>query len=398
MPRVSEHEQHAEGHLQPTLRGDDERVAPLELFFDLVFVLAITQCTALMAHDPTWSGLGKGLLVLGILWWGWIGYAWLTSVVDPEDGIVQLVIIASMAALLVVALCVPQAFGDTALLFACGYGVFRLLHIALFVVSARGSPTLARSVRGLAISTAIGTSLLVAASFAGSWQEALWVVAIALDAGGPFFFGVDGWQLVPGHFAERHGLIVLIALGESIVAIGAGSAHVVDAGIVVAAVICVTVAAALWWLYFDVVALVAARRLSNAEEGRDRNSVARDSFSYLHFPMVAGIILVALGFKKTLGQVDGHLHVVPATALLGGAALYLLAHIAFRLRNVHRLSVDRLIAAVVCVALIPVAEHVPALVTLALLAVVLLALIAYEHVRFAELRQRLRRRSVAEAT
>jgi low temperature requirement protein LtrA len=394
---VSERESSGEGHLQPTLRGDDERVAPLELFFDLVFVLAITQCTALMAHDPTWSGLGKGLLVLGIMWWGWIGYAWLTSVVDPEDGIVQLVIIASMAALLVVALCIPQAFGDTALLFACGYGVFRLLHIALFIVSARSSPTLARSVRGLAISTAIGTGLLVAASFAGSLQEPLWVVAIALDAGAPFFFGVEGWQLVPGHFAERHGLIVLIALGESIVAIGAGSAHTVDAGIVVAAVISVTVAAALWWLYFDVVALVAARRLSNAEEGRERNSVARDSFSYLHFPMVAGIILVALGFKTTLGHVDDHLHLVPATALLGGAALYLLAHIAFRLRNVRRFSVDRLIAALICVGLIGVAEHVPALVTLALLAAVLLALIAYERVRFAELRQRLRGRVTAEA-
>ena len=263
MPPVGEHALSGEAR-QPALRGDDERVSSLELFFDLVFVLAITQCTALMAHDTTWGGLGKGLLVLGVLWWAWGGYAWLTSVVDPEDTLVRVVIIASMAALLVVALSVPQAFGDTALLFACAYTAVRILHIALFLLSSRNDPALRSSVWGLAASTAIAAVLLVAASFASSVQEPLWLLALLLDAGGPFFFGADGWQLVPGHFAERHGLIVLIALGESIVAIGAGSAHVVDAGVVVAAVIGTLVVAALWWLYFDVVALVAARRLSNA--------------------------------------------------------------------------------------------------------------------------------------
>ena len=377
------------GTPQPALRGDDERVSSLELFFDLVFVLAITQCTALMAHDTTWGGLGKGLLVLGVLWWAWGGYAWLTSVVDPEDTLVRVVIIASMAALLVVALSVPQAFGDTALLFACAYTAVRILHIALFLLSSRNDPALRSSVWGLAASTAIAAVLLVAASFASSVQEPLWLLALLLDAGGPFFFGADGWQLVPGHFAERHGLIVLIALGESIVAIGAGSAHVVDAGVVVAAVIGTLVVAALWWLYFDVVALVAARRLSNAPAGRERNTIARDSFSYLHYPMVAGIILVALGLKKTLGHVSAHLDSVPAAALLGGTALYLLAHLAFRWRNVHRFSAQRLIVAILCVALVPLATRIPALATLAILAVVLIVLIAYERVRFHELRQRL---------
>ena len=300
-----------------------------------------------------------------------------------------MVIIASMAALLVVALCVPQAFGDTALLFACAYTAVRILHIALFLLSSRNDPALRSSVWGLAASTAIAAVLLVAASFASSVQEPLWLLALVLDAGGPYFFGADGWQLVPGHFAERHGLIVLIALGESIVAIGAGSAHVVDAGVVVAAVIGTLVVAALWWLYFDVVALVAARRLSNATPGRERNTIARDSFSYLHFPMVAGIILVALGLKKTLGHVSVHLDSVPAAALLGGTALYLLAHLAFRWRNVHRFSAQRLIVAVVCVALVPLATRIPALATLAILAAVLIVLIAYERVRFHELRQRL---------
>jgi low temperature requirement protein LtrA len=389
MPPVSEHALSGEARPQPALRGDDERVSSLELFFDLVFVLAITQCTALMAHDTTWGGLGKGLLVLGVLWWAWGGYAWLTSVVDPEDTLVRVVIIASMAALLVVALSVPQAFGDTALLFACAYTAVRILHIALFLLSSRNDPALRSSVWGLAASTAIAAVLLVAASFASSVQEPLWLLALLLDAGGPFFFGADGWQLVPGHFAERHGLIVLIALGESIVAIGAGSAHVVDAGVVVAAVIGTLVVAALWWLYFDVVALVAARRLSNAPPGRERNTIARDSFSYLHYPMVAGIILVALGLKKTLGHVSVHLDSVPAAALLGGTALYLLAHLAFRWRNVHRFSAQRLIVAILCVALVPLATRIPALATLAILAVVLIVLIAYERVRFHELRQRL---------
>ena len=151
------------------------------------------------------------------------------------------------------------------------------------------------------------------------------------------------------------------------------------------------VAAALWWLYFDVVALVAARRLQNAPEGRERNEIARDSFSYLHFPMVAGIVLVALGFKKTLVHVDDQLHVVPAAALLGGTALYLLAHVAFRWRNVHRFSRQRVVAAAVCVVGIPFAVRVPALLTLAALTLVLVVLIVDERRRFAELRDRLRR-------
>jgi low temperature requirement protein LtrA len=208
--------------------------------------------------------------------------------------------------------------------------------------------------------------------------------------GGPFFFGVEGWQLMPHHFAERHGLIIIIALGESIVAIGAGVEGDVDLGIVVAAVLGATVASAQWWLYFDIVALVAERRLANARPGREQNAVARDSFSYLHLPMVAGIVLVALGMKKTLGHVEDPLKAVPAVALLGGAAVYLLSHVAFRWRNVHRFSTQRLIAAVIAVALIPAALELPALATVAILAALLSALIVYETFRFAELRDRMR--------
>ena len=354
-------------------------------------MLALTQCTAAMADEPSWRGLAKYLLVLATLWWSWVGYAWLTSVVDPEEGVVRLTIFAAMAALLVTSLCVSEAFDSLALLFACSYGVVRIAQILLFVIASREEPELRQSVTGLAIGTALGVGLLVGAAFVdGELQGALWVLALLIDVGEPYLFGSEGWQLVPGHFAERHGLIIIIALGESIVAIGVGAEHGVDTGVVVAAVLGIAVTAALWWLYFDVVALVAARRLSNAEKGRERNEIARDSFSYLHFPMVAGIVLLALGLKKTLEHVEDPLKVVPATTMLGGTALYLLAHVAFRYRNVHRLNVARLACAGVLVALIPAGVELPALATLALLAAVLSVLIAYERVRYAELRGRLR--------
>ena len=379
-----------------TLRTE-ESVKPLELFFDLVFVLALTQCTALMADDPTWEGLARGLLVLGVLWWSWVGYSWLTSVVDPEEGMVRFAIFGAMAALLVVALCVPEAFGDLGLLFACAYMVVRLGQTVLLYSAGRDDPGLRRSVVGLAVGTLIGTSILIVASFTdGALQGGLWALALALDVGEPYVFGSEGWKLAPRHFAERHGLIIIIALGESIVAIGAGVEGEVDAGVVAAAALGVGVAAALWWLYFDIVALVAERRLAHAMPGREQNEIARDSFSYLHFPMVAGIVLVALGLKTTLGHVDEPLEIEVAVGMLGGTALYLLAHVAFRWRNVHRFSTQRLVCALVLLALIPLATEIASLATLALVVAALSALIAYETIHFAELRERLRHQVVTE--
>jgi low temperature requirement protein LtrA len=369
-----------------------ERVMPLELFFDLVFVLALTQCTALMADDATWGGLARGLLILALMWWSWVGYAWLTSVVDPEEGAVRFAIFAAMAALLVVALCIPEAFGDSSLLFACAYGTVRLGQVALLFLASREDPALRRSVVGLAGGTSLGVTLVVAGALFedNTVQAAFWAVALLLDMGEPYLFGAEGWKLAPSHFAERHGLIIIIALGESIVAIGVGAHGHVDAGVVAAAILGIAVAAALWWLYFDVVALVAERRLTNATVGREQNEIARDSFSYLHFPMVAGIVLLALGMKKTLEHVDEPLKLVPAVAMLAGTAVYLLAHLAFRWRNVHRFSIQRLVAAVLLCALIPLATEVDALVALAVLAALLAALIAYETLHFAELRDRMR--------
>jgi low temperature requirement protein LtrA len=377
--------------MSPTLR-EEARVTPLELFFDLVFVLALTQCTALMADQPTWEGLAKGMLVLAVMWWAWVGYAWLTSVIEPEEGAVRLVMFAAMAGLLIVALCVPGAFTDEALLFAGAYGVVRIAHLALFFLTCRDDPLLRRAVfTGLTVSTGVAIGLLVLASFLdGIPQGAVWALAIAIDMGGPLFHGQDGWRLVPGHFAERHGLIIIIALGESIVAIGIGAEGNVTAGVVIGASLGVMVAAAMWWLYFDVVALAAERRLADAAPGRERNTMARDSFSYLHLPMVAGIVLLALGLKKTLEHVEDPLKLVPAVALLGGTALYLVAHVAFRYRNVHSFNRHRAITAVLLVALIPVAVEVPALATVGAVAAILTLLIAYEVRRYAEARDRLR--------
>lgn len=372
---------------------DEERVTPLELFFDLVFVLAITQCTALMSKDPTWEGLAQGLLVLGMLWWTWVGYAWLTSVVDPEEGAVRLVIFAAMAALLVISLCIPRAFGELGLLFAVGYGFVRVAHIALFMLASREDPDLRRSVLGLAASSAIGVGLLVVASFLdGGAQLAVWALALVLDAGGPFVFGSEGWKLVPGHFAERHGLILLIALGESIVAVGVGAPAGVDAGVVAAAVIGTTLAAALWWIYFDIVALVAARRLAEEPVGRQQNEMARDSYSYLHFPMIAGIVLVALGMKKTLAHVEDPLTTIAGFALLGGTAFYLLGHVAFRYRHIHTINWQRLVLGLGLLALVPVvaAAKPPALVTLSVVALLLCAMIVYETISYGENRERVR--------
>jgi low temperature requirement protein LtrA len=375
---------------------EGERVSPLELFFDLVFVLAITQCTALMSHDPTWRGIGQGLVVLGLLWWSWGGYAWLTSVVDPEEGAVRLVLFAAMAALLVTSLCVPDAFGDLGLTLALAYGGVRAAHIALFVLASRDDSGLRHSVVGLAVSTGVGIGILVAGSFldAGA-QLAVWATALALDMAGPLFIDTSGWRLVAGHFAERHGLIMIVALGESIVAIGVGAEAGVDGGVIAAAILGIAVACAFWWAYFDVAALMAARRLAEIEPLRARNELARDAFSYLHLPMVAAIVLVALGMKSTLAHVGDPLGWETATALVGGAALYLLGHVAFKLRSLGSLSVQRLVAALVLIAFIPLAHEVDALVTVAVVALVLWCLIAFEALHYAEARDLVRHADVS---
>jgi low temperature requirement protein LtrA len=366
----------------------EKRVAPLELFFDLVFVFALTQITYLMSENPTWEGLGQGLLVLAALWWAWGAYAWLTNYIDTEQDAERLLMLGAMAAMLVAALATPHVFGDNALIFGLAYAGVRWLHIFIFAEANEHVDT-ATAVRVLA-RTALPAPLLLigAAFFDGTAQALIWVVALSIDFAGPFVFGVRGFRVSAGHFAERFGLIVIIALGESIVAIGAGIAGVeLDTGLVVAAVFGVALSAGLWWAYFDLAALLSEERFRHLQ-GEARLLVARDAYSYLHLPMIAGILLVALGVKKTLGHVDEPLETVPAVALFGGIALYYAGHVAFRLRSAHTLSRERLVAALVSLALIPVATEVDSLAALGIAAALAALLIGYESVRHADLRRR----------
>ena len=223
---------------------------------------------------------------------------------------------------------------------------------------------------------------MVAGFLEGDERIAVWVVALAIDYLGPAVIGVGrGWRIAPEHFAERHGLIILIALGESLIAIGVGAGFVLDTGVIVAAALGIVVVSALWWLYFDVAAIFARRRLMQAS-GVEQARLARDSYSYLHLPMVAGIVLFALGLKTTLGHVDEALDTVPAVGLCGGAALYLLAHIAFLFRTTGRVFRRRTIGAVLLLALIPVATAIPALAALALVGIVCSSVVAYEALHY----------------
>jgi low temperature requirement protein LtrA len=369
--------------------AQEKRVAPLELFFDLVFVFAITQVTALMSENPTWSGVGEGMLVLGALWWAWAAYAWLTNYVAVEEDRERLLMLAVMGAFLIAALAAPEALGDDALVFAIAYAAARWLHIFIFA-EANDDVDASEAIRRLARTALPAPLILIGAAFLdGTAQVVAWLVALSMDFAGPFVFGVRGFRVSPSHFAERFSLIVIIALGESIVAIGTGLEGELGTETIVAALLGLLVAFGLWWAYFDVVAIVSERRFREAE-GHRRLRIARDSYSYLHLPMIAGIVFVALGVKKTLGHVDEPLETIPSFALFGGIALYYAGHIGFRLRNVGTLNRPRLVALLVCAALIPLGTEVDAIVAVAGAALVTSAVIAYEAIRYAEARRRVR--------
>jgi low temperature requirement protein LtrA len=381
----------------PDLEPDPEhQVTPLELFFDLVLVFAITQVTSLLADDPSWRGVVRGMLVLAALWWAWTGYCWLTSAMDVDEGGVRLTMLASMGAMLVVALAVPGAFGDDAVLFGVAYLLVRLLHIVLSLIVARDDPDRRGAILRFAPTAIFGAVLLVLAGFfEGNARIALWVVALAIDYLGPVLIGVGrGWRVAPEHFAERHGLIVLIALGESIIALGVGAGFELVTGVIVGAVLGIVVVSALWWLYFDVAAIFAVRRLMQAQ-GLELHRLALHSYSYLHLPMVAGIVLFALGLEKTLEHVGESLDLVPAVGLCGGAALYLLGHIAFLFRTTGRVFRRRTVGAVVLLALVPVALAIPALAALALVSAVCSLVVAWEAIRYRADRVRVRHPELA---
>jgi low temperature requirement protein LtrA len=296
---------------------------------------------------------------------------------------------AAMTAMFIVALAVPQAFGADGILFACAYFVVRFLHI---VVYAYASPSvdISAAVKGLIPGVSLASGLLIVAGTQdGIVQAGLWCAALLFDYTAPLW-GEQAWTVHPSHFVERYGLIVIIALGESIVAIGLGLAKApLDAVQLVAAGLGVMLAAALWWAYFDIVAIVAERKLRSLD-GIEQAHLARDSYSYLHLPMIAGVVVFSIGVKKTLAHCADPLHDVPAAALCGGAALYLLSLSAFKRRNVGSFNRPRLAAAAALAGLAPVATVLPALVALAVVAVVASALIAFEVTRYAQARERIR--------
>ena len=358
--------------------GGDKRVEPLELFFDLVFVFAITQVTARLADDATWEGLLRGLLILAAIWWAWGAYAWLTNEVDTARNIVRLAMFAAMAGMLIVALAIPGAMEDDAYVFAGAYLAVRLVHITLFAAGTEHGDVRVAA-KTLAPTALLAPAILLAsAATNGAAQLILWALALGLDYIGGGLRGIRGWRLSPAHFAERHGLIIIIALGESIIAIGVGAEGTrLEAATIAAACLGIVVVAGLWSTYFD----GSTERIEHhfhTLSGPERNIAARDAYSFLHLPMVAGIVLFALGVKKTLEHVEDSLSVVSSFALCGGVALYLLSQIAYRWRCQDPPGAQRLVAALICSALVPVAMRMPALAALAALAAVVSVLHLYE--------------------
>jgi low temperature requirement protein LtrA len=373
----------------------EQRVTPLELFFDLVFVFGFTQVTTVLSDDPTWGGLGHGLLILAALWWAWASYAWLTNTVDPEEGAVWGAMLVAMAAMFVAALAVPETFGRHGVVFGVAFLIVNVMHLALYALGARGDRELLAAILRVAPSALAGAALIVVAGFVhGGLRPTIWLVALAVGFFAPLFGGVSGWRVEPAHFVERHGLIVIIAIGESLIAIGIGARGTgLGAGEIVAAVLAFVVATSFWLAYFDFFPMRAQQLLAD-RSGAQRTALARDAYTYLHLPMVAGIVLFAFALKSTLAHVGDELDTIPAVALCGGSALYLFGYVVLRVRVARTVGRGRFIAAIACAALLPVAVSVPALVALALLAAIWVALHAYEIIWWREARAQARAQRV----
>jgi low temperature requirement protein LtrA len=380
---------------------ENHSVSTLELFFDLVFVFALTRVTDLMAEDTTGTTFLRGVLILCVMWWCWVGYLWLGNVTRPDEGVIRLGVYSAMAAVFLAAITIPESFDDFPgglsgpVVFAFCYFVVRVVHLALYFAFSRDDAVLRRQLLRWIPSIVLGTALLLAASqTSGIVQTSLWVAAVVADYVGTALSG-SGWRLASAaHFAERHGLIIIVALGESIVSIGIGVAALpISWPIIVATVLGLVIVWALWWAYFDVTALIAERALA-AAEGARRVQLGRGGYTFLHLPMIVGIIMMALGLKKALeytGDAEHHtladpLYGVPLAALYGGAALYLW----FRRYLAGQLNVERLVLGALLVAVAPLAALLPAMASLALLAVLLVVLLAWETHRFADERHRIR--------
>jgi low temperature requirement protein LtrA len=282
----------------------ENSVTSLELLFDLVFVFGFTQVTTVLFDDPTWSGIGHALLIIVALWWAWASYAWLTSTVDTNDGWVSAAMLAAMAAMFVAALAVPDAFGRQGGVFGVAFFVVNVMFLTLFALTTRtDTELLAAILRIVPVFLTASTLITVAGFVHGMLRPSLWLVALVIGMFGPLVRGMTGWRLQPAHFIERHGLIVIIAIGESLIAIGIGARNTgLSASVIVAAVLGLIVVISFWLGYFDFFPLRAQQLLAD-RSGEQRTALARYVFTYFHLPMVAAIVLFAFAMRATLVHV-----------------------------------------------------------------------------------------------
>ncbi len=385
----------------PLRRSEEDRqtqsATALELFYDLVFVFAITQVSHHLLEHLTWEGAGQSALMLLMVWWSWNYTTWLTNELDPEAIPVRLVVMALMLASLLMAIAIPEAFGDKALLFAGSYVAIQVGRTAFLAFAGAYPGTLERRRAGQILIWFVASGLFwIAGALAeGSTRTLLWLIALAIDYGAPMVtywvpwsgrVRPSAWQVSTSHFAERFQLFVIIALGESIVITGATTSELpLDTARTAAFALAFLSTAALWWLYFNYVARVAERRLELAE---NRTLMARDAYTYLHAVMIAGVIVSAVGDELVIAHPTDKLPGYEVAAVAAGPAIYLLAHNLFRLRLTGSISGPRMSGMVACVLLGLVGTQLTALVLAAALVGVLVGVIVWEYVRGARARSR----------
>lgn len=350
----------------------------LELFFDLVFTFAMSQVTRLVLQDLSPRGFGRAALALLAVWWAWVGYTWLINTFDTRGVRHQAVLIAAMAAMLVAAAALPMAFSSAALVFGIALLVVRLIHVAKFVAySSDEDAQMRRSVWRIAPAFVAAPACIVAAAFVDSpGRELLWVAAAVIDYGAPAVLGLGGFRVSPSYFVSRHGSIIIIALGEAIVELGAGATDLHRVEVIAALVLGVAIMATFWWTYFGL-AGGAEKRLEQAR-GSDRAHLARDAYSYLHLPLVAGVMLFAVGAHRAVAHAGDPLPVVPAVALAGGMALFYLGDVAYRWRDHRQVPLDRAATGCAAVAALPVLLDIPALAALGVLTAIGWVRLAWE--------------------
>ncbi len=364
----------------------ERRTSYLELFFDLVFVFAITQVTALILHDLSAGGIARGALVLGLVWWAWGGFAWMTNAVDVESIGVRVLFLVCALASFFVALAVPRAFETDGLWFALPYLVLRVLHLGLYGWGLRSDREHQHAIVRLAPFFLVGPLIVLAGSFVEDTnvRTVIWAIGLAIDAGGALT--ASGFKVSASHFAERYALFVIIALGESIVAIGVGAGSL-EHDFTFAATVTIAFAgvAALWWAYFDIIALAAERSLRLADD-LTRPALARDVFSYFHYPAILGIILYAVAAEKTVAHPEDPLS-TPARAALGlGFAFFLLSATLGRYRVLRRIAWERVIGGIVVLIVAFAASEVEAMWLLGIEVAILVAVVTAEAARLSEFR------------